>query len=251
MAHRPRILCIGEAMLELSRREQAGGAEGGWAMGYGGDTLNTAIHLARAGHNVAYLTALGCDPMSAVLKASWTEEGLYTSLIISHPTRSNGLYAINTDPSGERSFTYWRDTNAARDMFALPGMETALAAAEEVDMMVYSLITLANLPPSARDQLFALCGRVRKRGGKVVFDGNYRQRLWACVEEACTARDAAIGCADIGLPTLKDECRLSGEASAWLRGNRRKTGIGWCPPPRQQHLASTRGANPHRYQRCR
>ena len=48
-----RITVVGEGMLELS---QAGGA---WRLGYGGDTLNTAIHLARAGHGVRYLTALG------------------------------------------------------------------------------------------------------------------------------------------------------------------------------------------------
>ena len=39
-------------MLELTH---AGGA---WGLGYGGDTLNTAIHLARNGHEVGYLTCL-------------------------------------------------------------------------------------------------------------------------------------------------------------------------------------------------
>ncbi len=40
-------------MLELSRSGED------CRLGYGCDTLNTAIHLARAGHYVAYLTALG------------------------------------------------------------------------------------------------------------------------------------------------------------------------------------------------
>ena len=92
-------------MLELSRPN---GSEGGddWQLGYGGDTLNTAIHLARAGHDVAYLTALGRDPLSADLKVKWAPEGLDTSLVLTHPTRSTGLYAISTDASGARSFTY-------------------------------------------------------------------------------------------------------------------------------------------------
>jgi hypothetical protein len=42
-------------MLELARKG------GDWRLAYGGDTLNTAIHLARAGHDVAYLTAIGSD----------------------------------------------------------------------------------------------------------------------------------------------------------------------------------------------
>jgi 2-dehydro-3-deoxygluconokinase len=198
-----RIVCIGEAMLELTRDGD------GWRLGYGGDTLNTAIHLARASHDVAYLTAMGCDPLSAGLKADWAAEGLDASLILDHPTRSTGLYAISTDDKGERNFSYWRDTSAAREMFALPGIEAALAAADGADLVVYSLITLAILPPEVREKLFALCKRVRERGGKVAFDGNYRPRLWVSAEEARAARDLAIACADIGLPTLEDELSLS------------------------------------------
>jgi 2-dehydro-3-deoxygluconokinase len=203
-----RIVCIGEAMLELSRKDDA------LALGYGGDTLNTAIHLARAGHDVAYLTAIGSDPLSAGLRVEWAGEGLDTTLILDHPTRSTGLYAISTDAKGERSFSYWRDTSAARDMFTLLGIEAALTAAEQADLIVYSLITLAILPPEAREQLFSLCKHVRARGGKVAFDGNYRPRLWASAEEARNARDQAIACADTGLPTLEDEVLLSGERDA-------------------------------------
>ena len=208
-----RIVCIGEAMLELSRPFGAA-AEQGWSLGYGGDTLNTAIHLARAGHDVAYLTALGSDPLSADLTARWSAEGLDVSLVQEHPARATGLYAISTDATGERSFSYWRESSAAREMFALPGISAALAAAEQADLIVYSLITLAILPPDHCEQLFALCRRVRDRGGKVAFDGNYRPRLWSSAQETRAARDAALACADIGLPTLEDETALSGETSA-------------------------------------
>ena len=195
-------------MLELTRDGD------GWRLGYGGDTLNTAIHLARAGLDVAYLTAIGCDPLSAGLKAEWAAERLDTSLILDHPTRSTGLYAISTDSLGERSFAYWRDSSAAREMFMLPGIDRSLAAAESADLVSYSLITLAILPPEGRERLFALCKRVRARGGKVAFDGNYRPRLWSSAQEARHARDAAIACADIGAPTLEDEAQLPGEPDA-------------------------------------
>jgi 2-dehydro-3-deoxygluconokinase len=124
-----RIVCIGEGMLELSRD----GA--GWRLGYGGDTLNTAIHLARAGHDVAYLTALGDDAFSEDLKRQWRAEGLDTSLILTHPARQAGLYAISTDAAGERSFTYWRDSSAARELFALPGITAASGKAEGADLV--------------------------------------------------------------------------------------------------------------------
>ena len=104
-------------MLELSRPL----GSDGWHLGFGGDTLNTAIHLARGGHDIAYLTAIGCDPLSADLKPQWAAEGLDTALVLEPPVRATGLYAISTDAAGERSFSYWRDTSAARAMFDLPG----------------------------------------------------------------------------------------------------------------------------------
>src|SRR5262245_53851059 len=111
-----RIVCCGEGMIELARQGEA------WQVGHGGDTLNTSIHLARAGHRVAYLTALGADPFSARLKQAWADEGVDTALVLNHPRRRAGLYAIVTDDAGERSFVYWRETSAAREMFALPDM---------------------------------------------------------------------------------------------------------------------------------
>ena len=196
-------------------------------MGYGGDTLNTAVHMARAGHDVAYLTALGRDPLSADLKAKWAGEGLDTSLVLEHPSRGTGLYAISTDDAGERSFTYWRDTSAAREMLALAGSRDALTIAAQADLVGFSLITLAILPQTARDALLAMARQVRERGGQVAFDGNYRPRLWSGAEEARAVRDAAIACATIGLPTLEDETALSGErdggavASHWRAASAR------------------------------
>lgn len=199
-----RIVCIGEGMPELRR------GEGGWQLGHGGDTLNTAIHLARLGHDVAYLTALGTDPLSREMKERWAGEGLDTSLVLPHPSRQAGLYAIDTDAAGERSFTYWRDTSAAREMFALPEAEAAVAQAAQADLVTFSLITLAILPPEGRERLLALAAAARR----VAFDGNYRPRLWATPTEARDARDVAIKVADIGLPTLEDETALSGEADS-------------------------------------
>ncbi|HUD29940.1 MAG TPA: sugar kinase [Novosphingobium sp.] len=206
-----RIVCLGEAMVELSAN--ASGAEGSWSVGFGGDTLNTAIHLARAGHEVSYMTALGTDAFSARLRAAWEAEGIDTGLVLTHPTRQAGLYAITTDDAGERSFTYWRDASAARAMFEIGAVDDAMARAEGADLLCFSLISLAILPPQGRQDLLRLAGRVRDSGGLVAFDGNYRPRLWESREAALQMRDRAIAFADIGLPTFEDEALLGGAAS--------------------------------------
>lgn len=206
-----RIVCIGEAMLELSRSPLP---PEGWKLGYAGDTLNTAVHLARAGHDVAYMTAVGADTFSQGLVAGMAHEGLDTSLVLTHPTRQAGLYAISLDEAGERSFTYWRDTSAARETFALAEVVAAADRAAESELLGFSLISLAILPEAGREGLLDLARRVRARGGRVAFDGNYRPRLWAGAAQAQAWRDAAISLADFGFPTIEDETALSGEDTA-------------------------------------
>lgn len=202
-----RIVIVGEGMLELS------GEGGAWRLGHGGDALNTAIHLARRGHAVRFLTALGSDRFSRRLRQAWIDEGIDDALILTHPTRHAGLYAIALDERGERSFTYWREASAARAMLDLPGAAAALDEAERAELLYFSLISLAILPAAGRERLLALAAAVRAGGGRVAFDGNYRPALWPSPDEARAARDEAIARADIGLPTFADEAALSGAAS--------------------------------------
>ena len=249
-----RIVCCGEGMLELSRRGED------WKLGYGGDTLNTAIHLARLGHDVAYFTALGTDPLSDKLRTDWAAEGLDTSLILTHPSRNAGLYAINTDDAGERNFAYWRETSAAREMFDLADTDVRRQVVSGCDLFYHSLITAAVLNGNGRVALLLLAGMVRSQGGKVAFDGNYRPRLWENLEITHAMHDGAIRAADIGLPTLEDERALSDAADAdtvaanWQRRGCKETvvklGAQGCrlpdgnivPPPRALKPVDTSGA---------
>ncbi len=203
-----RIVCAGEAMVELTPRQ------GTWDVHYGGDTLNVAVHLTRLGHNVAYLTALGGDPFAGNMRRAWGREGMDVSLVLTIPERTTGLYAIDTDESGERHFSYWRGESAARELFAASGIEHALEAAGEADLLFFSLISLAILPEQGRERLLRLAAEVRAAGGKVAFDSNYRRRLWESEDAARAWRDRAIGMADFGLPTLEDDRQLHTGATA-------------------------------------
>ncbi|WP_022682211.1 sugar kinase [Sphingobium bisphenolivorans] len=248
------ITVIGEAMLELSR-----GTGEGWDLRYGGDVINTAIHLARSGNKVRFASAIGTDPMSADLRTAWEGERIDTSLLLASPDRLPGLYAIETDAAGERSFHYWRGESAARRMFDLPGSGAMVEQAAQSDLLYFSLITLAILPEEGRQKLFALCEAVRANGGKIAFDGNYRARLWPDAQTACQWRDRAIALSDIGLPTLADEVEM-GEAHdaqdaarRWGAGQGRevvvKLGAEGClvdgalvPPPAKVDVIDSSGA---------
>lgn len=213
-----RIVCVGEAMVELSPQHRD------WHVYYGGDTLNVALHLTRLDHRVAYFTALGSDPFAGRMRSDWAREGMDVSLVLSHPQRSTGLYAIETDGKGERRFSYWRGESAARELFDCEGIEQAEAEARKADLLSFSLISLAILPDAGRERLLALASDVRAAGGKVAFDSNYRPRLWQSADAAREWHARALTVADIGLPTLEDDRALgagdSAEAIAdhWHRG---------------------------------
>lgn len=199
-----RTACIGEAMIELSRIDLAGGQA---RVGVAGDTYNTAVYLARLlGHGVSYVTNLGTDALSDAMLRAMADEGIDTSLIGRHPTALPGLYAIELDPHGERSFRYWRQASAARTLFGAVG--PGLDDLEAFDLIHLSGITLAILPDTVRDALIAKLAELRNRGCRIAFDGNYRARLWQDVDVARTAFDAMWRATSIALPSLDDETAL-------------------------------------------
>jgi 2-dehydro-3-deoxygluconokinase len=198
-------------MIELAPLMQGAPGAGEWRMGFAGDTANVAIYAARAGVDVAYLSAVGSDPYSAELRAFLTGEGVDCSLLLTHPARVPGLYAIRTDDRGERSFTYWREQSAARDFFALPEAPAALAEAGRARMLYLSGITLSLFDEAGRAQVVALAETVRASGGEVVFDGNYRPRGWPDPAAARAAFAAIAPHISIALPTFEDEVALHGD----------------------------------------
>jgi 2-dehydro-3-deoxygluconokinase len=205
-----RVACIGECMIELTLPP---GREGAGHVGFAGDTLNAAVYLKRASPDceVAYVTALGTDPLSARMVEFFAEEGLRTDLIERRADRIPGLYAISVDAAGERSFTYWRESSAARTLF-LPPAEVTPAALAGFDLVYLSGITVAILAPEARRDLRDFLGRFRADGGRVSFDSNYRPRLWPDREAARREIGAFWALADVGLPSVDDEMALWDDA---------------------------------------
>jgi 2-dehydro-3-deoxygluconokinase len=198
-----RIACIGECMVELGRIEFSAGTA---RIGFAGDTLNSAIYLSRLGCDVAYVTNLGSDAFSDRMVALMQDEGIDTSQVGRHPTRLPGIYAIETDTAGERSFRYWRDASAARTLFS--GIGATLADLDAFDVIFLSGITLAILPPAERSALIGTAQRLRAAGRTVVFDSNHRPQLWPDAETARVAFAAMWSAATIALPSYDDEVRL-------------------------------------------
>lgn len=208
-----RVACLGECMVELRLPREAGGAA---SVGFAGDAANVAIYLkreAKAGTSVSFVTALGTDALSAQMIEFLAGHGLETDLIERRPDRAPGLYAISLDQAGERSFTYWRETSAARTLFQ-PPCEIAPARLVGFHLVYLSGITLAVLSAPARADLRAFLADYRRQGGRVAFDSNYRPRLWPDAETARREIGSFWPLTDVALPSLDDEISLWGDADA-------------------------------------
>lgn len=209
---RRRIACVGEAMVELSLDAAGETAR----IGYAGDTLNTAIYMARERpgiHDVAFVSAVGRDRFSDDMLAFVEREDVSVSTVSRDETRLPGLYAISTDASGERSFSYWRENSAARRLFQTADGHD-FSVLDGFDVVYLSAITLAILPADVRGGLLNWISDFRGRGGLFAFDSNYRPRLWESVDAARqTVSRAWLNC-DIGLPSVDDEMALFGDRDA-------------------------------------
>jgi len=209
------VYAIGECMIELQRN-----GSGGAAMDYrfGGDTLNAAVYMARlldpSQVRVAYVTGLGTDGMSEEMLAAWAREGIDTTCVQRLPERLPGIYLIETDASGERRFHYWRKDSAARHWLEAPEAGKVLVQLAAARMVYLSGISLAILAPADRELLISALAQCRAAGGSVVFDNNYRPRLWESAEVARGVYGRVLAQADIALLTLDDEVALYGEAGA-------------------------------------
>ena len=203
-----RIAGIGECMIELSQLDLNSGQA---RVGFAGDTFNTAVYLARLRTGVSYVTNLGTDAFSTRMLAMFAEEGIGCDLVGRHETRLPGIYSIELDPKGERSFRYWREASAARSLFSGAGANligASLADLGRFEVIYLSGITLAILPDAVRAALIQRLGTLRDGGCQIVFDNNYRPRLWP---DAATARAAFAEmwrASSLALPSFEDEERL-------------------------------------------
>ncbi|MEO1536956.1 MAG: sugar kinase [Pseudomonadota bacterium] len=193
----PRLLSIGECMIELAPTE-----EETFSMGFAGDTFNTAWYarrLASADTQVAYLSAIGDDEPSDRMRAFMEDAGIVPELA-ARARRSVGLYMISLK-DGERSFSYWRSASAAPtladDLERLP--------CKPGDIAFFSGITMAILDDTARKRFLSVLAEARTTGVQIAFDPNLRPRLWPDTATMCDWIMQAAHVADIALPSFEDE----------------------------------------------
>lgn len=197
MSQFTRICCAGEVMIEFSPTR----LPGIYRQSLAGDSYNTAVYLARAGLDVEYLTCLGKDAQSDLILEALGRENIAYTRIQRLESKQPGLYLIENDSNGERSFSYWRDTSAARELFKQP------VELQHISHFYFTGITLAVCRQQC-SQLVALLTQLKQSGCRVIFDSNYRPALWKSQAQAREFYAEILPYCDCILSTLEDETAL-------------------------------------------
>ena len=207
----PSIALFGECMIEL--REMP---DGRLTRGYGGDVLNTAVYLSRLlkkKAEIRFSTIMGDDPFSTEMIAAWKEEGLVCDAIGRKKSSNVGLYLIQTDETGERSFHYWRNHAPARQMMD-PYWTQILEKAFASSWIYLSGITLAIMEDAGRERLIANLESARKQGVTIAFDGNFRPSLWPDRRSALAWHKRLWKLSSVALASAEDEADVFGDNSS-------------------------------------
>jgi len=204
------IFLFGECMIELMAASQDKSSNT-IKQSFAGDVFNTAVYLKRTFSDIKVhlVTAVGKDNFSQNMVEYFQNENIDTDLVFQSENKIPGLYSIQLDDAGERSFTYWRNDSAARKVMQHID-EDALNVLSKGDMFFFSGISLAVIEPEARVDFWAMVDKLKTAGVTIVFDPNYRARMWDTPAQAKEQFEQAFNYADILLPGVDDFEQLYG-----------------------------------------
>ncbi|MUL42880.1 sugar kinase [Streptomonospora sp. PA3] len=182
----------------------ARGAAPAFRLEIGGAESNVAVYLARAGHRVAWHSAVGDDAFGRHVLARLSAEGVRCEAR-TDPARPTGLYVKESDGAGGTRVRYYRTGSAAS---ALCGTDAARVRAEKPRLVHTTGIT-AVLSADCRDLVDGLLdGAVP--GTLRSFDVNYRPALHGPAEAELVLQAARR--ADIVFCGLDEAAALWGAA---------------------------------------
>lgn len=179
---------VGETMA-LVRTHRAGRPlnQDSCTLALGGAESNVAIGLARLGHTVRWISALGDDVLGDMIHSALELEGVEVVAPRSSD-RPTGLMVKSPSTGTERFVSYYRAGSAAADLTVGSIGEDMLCDAR---LLHLTGITPA-LSESARGLILDVVGRAKQLGLTVSLDVNYRSALWSVSQAAATVRELVL-----------------------------------------------------------
>ena len=199
------IFLFGECMVELLNVSPNAQLPQTLKQSFAGDVFNTAVYLKRvfADMKVNIVTAVGTDEFSSNMVEYFQQQNIETDFVYRSNDKIAGLYSIKTDSEGERTFTYWRENSAARQV--MKSIDSAeIEKMSQGDVFFFSGISLAVITPEDRPNFWQMVEKLKSAGVTIIFDPNYRARMWSSPDEAKQEYHQAFTLSNIALPGVDD-----------------------------------------------
>ncbi|MFL2830707.1 MAG: sugar kinase [Candidatus Puniceispirillales bacterium] len=172
-----KAIFLGECMIELNGDiSSLENNSSNIKINFGGDTYNSAVYFSRLTNNKTntfYSTALGKDNFSKKMISRFKNENIKCDYIRTDGENPPGLYSIEINEKGERSFSYWRDQSPSKYIFLGSKGKKLVKDINNADVFYYTGISAGILDEKQRKDLIKIGSTATICG----FDFNYRSQL--------------------------------------------------------------------------
>jgi fructokinase len=184
------IVGVGEALLDFSETRTDDTSKIALDGFFGGAVPNCMSAVAKLGRSTTFIGKVGKDAFGDFFVRRLSENGVDSSFMV----RGDELTTIATvalDASGERSFAFYRKHTAD---LSLREDEVDMPTIKACRIFHFGGVALTD-DPSKSTNLFA--ARAAKAAGALIsFDPNYRETLWAKLEDASDMIRSGLELAD-------------------------------------------------------
>jgi len=189
------VVCIGEILVDMIPSKPGSYVEvPSFLKNFGGAPFNVAIGVSRLGKKAGAIAAVGSDPFGEFLIHTLKENSVDTSQIAVKRARTT-LAFVQLEPSGERSFFFYREpwVLTADTMLSPEDVDPKYVA--QAKILHTSGVALTSEPE--RSAVFKAIKVAKEHGVMFAFDPNLRLDLWREEEKMCKTYERAFKVADI------------------------------------------------------
>lgn len=186
------IVAIGEVLIDLTQKGTDALGIPQFAANPGGAPANLAVAARRLGAETAFVGKIGNDSFGSFLRSVLEENQVDTTGLIVDEKEHTTLAVVSVDPTGERSFSFYRDPSADVNLRA---EEIPAQLLRDTRILHFGSVSLT-AEPSRSATLYA-AKTARENGCLVSYDPNYRGSLWHSEDEAIAQMKAALPYCDI------------------------------------------------------
>lgn len=196
----PQVVTLGESMVMMVA-DQSDSLQfvTSYTRKIAGAESNVAIGLARLGHDVGWISAIGDDPFGTYIRNTIRGEGVDTSQVKILEDYPTGMLIKERNEIGDPKVFYYRRGSAASHL--APGMLDENYFADTKILHITGIFPA--LSENCLETLLRAVSIAKAKGALVTFDPNIRLKLWTKEQARATLLTLA-GLSDLIMPGRKE-----------------------------------------------